>query len=277
MRKHPLDTSDLDILSDVPYIDDGSPCHLLDIYRPKGASPDIPVIVNIHGGGLFASYKTVNTWFNHEWARMGYAVVSISYRRIPETTLIHQIEDVVSALSFISSKKEEFSLNLDRCFLTGDSAGALLSLFTLSLQGSGALQDAFGIPFPQIRFRASGLVSIMLDTRRKDIMRAMSDVVTSSEDRGKPYEKYLLDPVSVVGESSLPPIFLATSAEVMIRKDTLKLEGALSTFGKEHALLDFPKGEKEKLIHVFSVQYPLWPESRRVFGEIDSFFRSRSL
>ena len=55
MRKHPLDTSDLDILSDVPYIDDGSPCHLLDIYRPKGASPDIPVIVNIHGGGLFAS------------------------------------------------------------------------------------------------------------------------------------------------------------------------------------------------------------------------------
>ena len=60
MSKQRLDTSDLSILADIPYIPDGTPEHLLDIYRPKHAQADLPVIVNIHGGGLVASYKTVD-------------------------------------------------------------------------------------------------------------------------------------------------------------------------------------------------------------------------
>ncbi|MBR6415248.1 MAG: hypothetical protein IKS22_03985 [Bacteroidales bacterium] len=39
MRKHPLDTSDLDILSDIPYIDDGSPCPYT---VPRGLLPISP-------------------------------------------------------------------------------------------------------------------------------------------------------------------------------------------------------------------------------------------
>lgn len=34
MSKQRLDTSDLSILADIPYIPDGTPEHLLDIYRP---------------------------------------------------------------------------------------------------------------------------------------------------------------------------------------------------------------------------------------------------
>ena len=122
LRMQQDDTSDLEIALDIPYMDDGDAGHLFDIYRPKGAAADIPVIVNIHGGGLFASYKTVNALFNHEWARMGYAVVSLSYRRIPDTTLIHQIEDVMTALRFLNENKGRYGLNLDTCCLTGDSA-----------------------------------------------------------------------------------------------------------------------------------------------------------
>ncbi|MBR2282184.1 MAG: alpha/beta hydrolase, partial [Spirochaetales bacterium] len=140
IAKQKQDISDLAIRKDIPYIDDGEQGHLLDVYSLHGTDENAPIMINIHGGGLFASYKEVNANYNYEWARMGYRVVSISYRRIPETTLWNQIGDVMAAMRYIEKNRAELGLNLDRCYLTGDSAGALLCLFVLALHGSRKLQ-----------------------------------------------------------------------------------------------------------------------------------------
>jgi hypothetical protein len=95
------DLSDLHIVRDLPYWNDGEQGHLFDIYELPGLPDDAPVLINIHGGGLFASYKEVNVNFNYEWARLGWRVISLSYRRIPETTLWHQIDDVMAALRYL--------------------------------------------------------------------------------------------------------------------------------------------------------------------------------
>ncbi len=267
------DLSDLRILRDLPYLNDGEQGHLFDIYELPGLPENAPVLINIHGGGLFASYKEVNVNFNYEWARLGYRVVSLSYRRIPETSLWHQVDDVMAALRYLKAHAEEHRLNMDRCVLTGDSAGALLSLFALSVNSSEALQRAFGIEGADIAFRAAGFVSIMLDTQRRDLMRAISNVVVTGEDRGRPYEKYLLDPAKLLDEAKLPPLFLVTSAEDMIGKDTRKFERLLSGKGAVHEVLDFPEGNERKLVHVFSVMYPMYPESREVFAKMDAYFK----
>ena len=86
-------------------------------------------------------------------------------------------------------------------------------------------------------------------------------------------KKYLLDPVSMLKETTLPPLYLVTSAQDIIRKDTLKFDCALSEAKVPHQLLDFPKGYRKRLVHVFSVQYPLWPESRIVYQEFDNYFK----
>lgn len=231
------------------------------------------MLINIHGGGLFASYKEVNANFNYEWARLGYRVVSISYRRIPETTLRHQIDDCMAAMRCLKAQAAEHHLNLERCVLTGDSAGALLSLFVLSLNESGRLQKEFGTEGAGFSFRAAGLISIMLDTQRRDLMCAINSVVTDKNDRGKPWEKYLLDPALLVNEAELPPLYLVTSAEDLIGKDTRKLERLLSGRGTVHKMLDLPGGGERKLVHVFPVCYPMYPESREVFTKMDLFFR----
>ncbi len=274
LAKQVQDLSDLRIIKDIAYLPDGDQGHLLDIYELPDLPADAPVMVNIHGGGLFASYKEVNANFNYEWARMGYRTVSISYRRIPETTLWHQVDDVMAALRYLASHAEELHLNLNRCYLSGDSAGALLSLFVLSLTGSKELRDAFGITEAGVRFRAAGLISIMLDTQRKDLMRAINNVVTCKDDRGKAYEPYLLDP-SLLVAAPLPPLFLVTSDEDLIQKDTLKLDGLLTAADKQHELLDFPKGEERQLVHVFSVGYPMYPESREVFDKMSAYLLAR--
>ncbi len=274
LAKQVQDLSDLVIEKDIPYVDDGERGHLLDIYRLPETPEDAPVVVNVHGGGLFASYKEVNANFNYEWARLGYNVVSISYRRIPETTLWHQVDDVMAALRFIGVNARRLGLNTERCYLTGDSAGALLALFALALEGSDQLQTAFGIKASGIPFRAAGLISIMLDTQRKDLMRAINSRITGPLDRGTAYERYLLNPSLLVGATKLPPIFQVTSNEDLIQKDSLRFERLLELSGTEHEMQNWPKGTERELVHVFAVGYPMYPESREVFSKMDAFFKA---
>lgn len=106
----------------------------------------------------------------------------------------HQVDDVMAAMRYLGTHAQEHHLNLGCCYLTGDSAGALLSLFVLALTGSAELRRAFGIAETGLSFRAAALVSIMLDTQRRDLMCAISDTVTNEDDRGRAYEQYLLDP-----------------------------------------------------------------------------------
>ena len=271
------DLSDLHIVRDIPYIDDQEQGHLFDIYELPDLSADAPVLINIHGGGLFASYKEVNVNFNYEWARMGYRVVSISYRRIPETTLWHQIDDVMAALRYLCENRTKYSLNLDDCVLTGDSAGALLSLFAMSIESSEKLQKEFGIAKADIHYKAAGLISIMLDTQRRDLLAAISSVVCDRNDKGKDYRKYLLDPSKLLDEAVLPPLFLVTSEEDLIRKDSLKFDRMLTDKGFAHRLLRFPKGNERELVHVFSVMYTMYPESKEVFRQMNRYFREASV
>lgn len=271
-QQHP-DISMLQLQKDIPYIEDGERGHLLDIYRRKDGNDSDPLMINIHGGGLFASYKEVNAHFNYEIAKRGYTVVSISYRRIPETTLRHQIGDVMHALCWVKGHAEEYHLNINDLYLSGDSAGALLSLFALSLETNPILQSIFKIQGSDLHFKAAAMISIMLDTQRKDLMMAISNVITDKEDKGKTYVRFLKDPGSLVKEAKLPPIIQFTSEEDLIHKDSLKFEALLTQYGVPHEIHDRPKGEERELVHVYPVMYPDYPESQEVYALIDAFFR----
>lgn len=271
-QQHP-DISMLKFVKDLPYDSDGDQGHLFDIYRRKDGSKDDPVMINIHGGGLFASYKEVNAHFNYAIAKMGYTVVSLSYRRIPETDLWHQVSDIMKALRHIKAHAEELGINLKKLYLSGDSAGALLAFFALSLNKNEKLQGEFGILGADLDIKAAALISIMLETQRKDILFSLNSVVCSKEDKGKAYEKYLRKPSLMLQEGKLPPIVQFTSVEDMIRADSLEFNKLLERYGNTHELHDYAKGKERQLVHVFSVMYPDYPESIEVYNTMDAFFK----
>ena len=93
------------------------------------------------------------------------------------------------------------------------------------------------------------------------------------QERAQEYEAVLGVISSVLDEAVLTPLFLVTSAEDLIGKDTLKFDRLLTEKGARHELLNFPKGSERKLVHVFSVMYPMYPESREVFTKMDAFFK----
>lgn len=273
LKKLQQDVSDLNIRKDIPYIQDGDKGHLFDIYTLKNIRHDAPVMINLHGGGLFASYKEVNANFNYEWARLGYQTVSISYRRIPEVTLKQQISDVMCAIRYIDEHALELGLNMEKVYLSGDSAGALLAFYVLSIHGSHRLQEAFQEKDFAFQFAGAGLISIFLDTQRKDMMKCVSDMVLAQEEQAFPYAPYLLDPIQMLKETCYPPLYLVSGEQDLIQKDTLKFVDALQKNQYHYRFLNFPKGKERKLDHVFAVKYPKWPESKQVFEEMINYFK----
>ena len=86
------------------YSNDKQKEHRLDIYYPasKSTSP-LPVIINVHGGGLLLGNKEFNRPFCAKLCQAGYLVFSIEYRLIPDCLFYDQCQDLSNAFDFIKS------------------------------------------------------------------------------------------------------------------------------------------------------------------------------
>lgn len=86
--------------TDIAYAKDKNKAHRLDRYRPKGKETQIlPVIINVHGGGLLLGNKEFNKYFCALLSKKGFLVYSMEYRLIPDCTFL--ISCVTSFLQWI--------------------------------------------------------------------------------------------------------------------------------------------------------------------------------
>ncbi|KAB2337257.1 alpha/beta hydrolase [Cytobacillus depressus] len=91
-----------------------------------------PIIIYIHGGGLFwgsrEDMKAEQIEFFHE---AGFNIFSIDYRLAPETKL-HEIKsDIIDALSWVENEgTAQFDYDANKIAVMGGSAGGFLSLLT---------------------------------------------------------------------------------------------------------------------------------------------------
>ncbi|MBN2876231.1 MAG: alpha/beta hydrolase [Bacilli bacterium] len=267
-QNYPMD--DLIVIKDIPYVQDGHPLQRIDILSQKEGLVNVPTIINIHGGGLIYGDKELNQNFNAEFARRGFRVISLSYRLLPRCTFDEQVQDILNALSFIHEHAQTYSINLDDIFMTGDSAGGLLTLFAVALTRSSKLRKMFNVVDPNIHIKGMGLISSMLDIgERKDII----DYAPSLVLQGKRHRAadYIYKPAKLFNEVAFPPCYLVTSSEDFIRTDTLKLKQLFDQKKIKHELLDWTKGDTYRLEHVFPVTYPKYQESQKTIEAMVEF------
>ena len=118
---------------------------VLDVYRPKGYSEKLPVIVSVHGGGWVYGDKEIYQFYCMDLAKRGFAVVNFTYRLAPEFKYPAQIEDTNTVFTWVLAHADEYDFDLDRMYAVGDSAGGhLLSVYCTACN-SDTYQDVLGI------------------------------------------------------------------------------------------------------------------------------------
>ena len=127
---------------------EGAPDVRVLLYRPKGATGPLPLVLAMHGGAFCFLRADSFPALDAKWAhRYGAQVVSVDYRLAPEHPFPAAPEDCYAALIWAV---EELDVDLERVIVTGGSAGgALAAAVTLLARDRGGPRIAFqGLMIP---------------------------------------------------------------------------------------------------------------------------------
>ena len=102
----------------------------LDVYVADPVEPGSPVMVWVHGGGLRmgdkASSKDLASKPEYFTSKLGFILVSVNYRLLPEGRCPTNVQDVADALAWVHNNIAEFGGDPNQIFLMGHCAGAQL-------------------------------------------------------------------------------------------------------------------------------------------------------
>ena len=116
------------LTADVPYLKNGHPRHVLDIYTPeKQARNSLPVVFWIHGGGWQTGDKGDVSLKPKVLAERGMIFVSTNYRLLPEVTMDELVGDVASSLGWVHRNIARYGGDPRQIIVGGHSAGAQLA------------------------------------------------------------------------------------------------------------------------------------------------------
>ncbi|MBX2957381.1 MAG: alpha/beta hydrolase [Cyclobacteriaceae bacterium] len=119
----------IETISHVHY-DENDPDAFLDAYfhtdsvKAKGI---LPVIVWTHGGGLISGDKSQMSNYCKLLASKGYVVIAIDYTLAPEAKYPTPVQQLNTALAYISSNPDTFHADTTFFVLAGDSGGSMIS------------------------------------------------------------------------------------------------------------------------------------------------------
>ncbi|WP_026662912.1 alpha/beta hydrolase [Butyrivibrio proteoclasticus] len=259
-----------------PYINrEGIPL-AMDIFQPVGPEYDereLPVIVTIHGGGLVTGDRKISLNLSRDLASRGYLVFAIEYRLAPRANVCEQLDDVCAGLDLVGSKLVEYDVDYSRIFLTADSAGAFLAIYTAAMKNSVKLQRVIGHEPSRMVFKALGISCGMFYTNKDDILGALlSEQFYGDRKDDSNFIQYM-NPEHPEIVNNLPPTFFVTSRGDFLNQYTISYSKALKRAGKTSKLLYY---SEEYLNHTFNFAHPDFPQSKDANTKMLAFFEEQA-
>lgn len=246
--------------------------HLLDIYYPMTKQKGSPLIINIHGGRLITGDKEWNRSFCCDLARRGFIAISVNYRMIPHVTFPEQLGDIMAAYDWIKRHHEKIGYDENAVYVTGDSAGALLAVYSSAVNADAGFGKVFGLTGTDLKIRALGLISGMFYLYNEKFRGHAAPLLFGENYKEEAYLTYIT-PKRLLEEVQIPPCYLVTSEEDIRRESTLAFNTELEKACCRHQMHCWARGEKEKLGYKFCVRDPERKESRQTIDEMTEYFR----
>lgn len=251
--------------------------NLLDVYRPKEAEgKELPVIVNVHGGGWVYGDKEVYQFYCMSLAQRGFAVVNFNYRLAPDYKYPSQIEDINRVFKWVLKNSEEYGFDTKNIFAVGDSAGAhLLGVYT-NILTNPSYAEFYPIKLPKkLKLRAVALNCGKYDMcgktdedpKLKTILK--KDLLPGGASKK---EKRLIGVREFVTKDFPPTVLMTCPGDFLKDQASLMVE-ALEKNGVEFRYLYYGNS-KEPLWHVFHVNMRI-DAAKECNDEECEFFRRR--
>ncbi len=244
----PVSYEDVEEKLNIAYVNRQEVALAMDVFIPKKATgTELPVIVDVHGGGLFMGDRGINRPYCRMLAHRGYLVFSLEYRLAPKVTIMQQFDDVCAGMDLVGSMLVDYDVDFTRMFLVADSAGAYLAAYVAAMHNSEKLQDVIGYKPSRMVFAAVGFICGMFYTSRTLEEQTFGNRLEDQE-----FLRYMnIEHPEIVNH--LPPAFLLTSCGDTFNNYSFRFHEALKKAGKTSKLLYL--GDEE-LMHIFPVMNP---------------------
>jgi acetyl esterase len=249
----------IEVERNLAYRDTGLAEHTLDVYRPKGRSGPLPVVLYIHGGGFRILSKDTHWVFGLVFARRGYLVLNVNYRLAPQHRFPSAIEDVCAAWQWALANVERLGGDPKRIVVAGESAGAnLTAALTLATTYrrhepfARAVFDAGVVPTAAVP--ACGLFQVSNPERFglspgffNDRLAEVTDAYLHGTPLDHEQSLDLADPVVALerGEAphrTLQPFFLPCGEWDHLKRDSVRMAAALQAVGGRAEARLYPRG-----------------------------------
>ena len=221
------------------------------------------VILYLHGGGGALCTSESHRWLTHGIAVRGQAVVVVpNYRRVPEVSLAHSVDDAITLYKYLL----ETVGSSDQIGIAGDSAGGTLTVLTLC-----RIRD-LGLPMPACGALLSPWCDISqvpkiaspVDYLTRDVIEFMMSLIEgSSREFGCNVSE--LNPMEV-SLSRFPPMMIQLG-EAELFADQIR---ALSKRFATGATLK----EYQEMVHIPHFFSFLSTEGDRALSDLGIFLRS---
>lgn len=260
---------------DVDALGDGNFFHQFDVFYAPKEKRTGRVLVDIHGGAYIFSDRKSNQAFASAFLEKGYDVVLLDYMpNNGKRNCLQQIQTLAGELAYLQTHAEELSLDADKFYLTGDSAGGHFALFLAECSQNIELSSQIGVNLHGIRFHAVALNCPVYDFRRSVMNPKMShsgkklmfgpcykqDAIISSID-----PRQHLDSITM-------PVFVSSCKRDFLQQESNDLFDDVTAADKSIEFV-FIKNDDKAVDHVHNVTDINLPESIQVNDAMDAFFQ----
>lgn len=262
---------------DIPYIDDGNNLHKFDVYYADDYMKKGICVIDIHGGSFIFGSRKNTEHFKDVFLNQGFDFIAIDYiYNDGKQGIENQIDDCVKAINYIGLHKKELGLENDVFFLTGDSAGGLLSLYTVLLQDSKALQTETKIHLNG-KLHFDGVLincpvyNLNILAEREMLTESGKERMFGSNFKYENYRKKYSPAFNI--ERLKTPLFVSTCRNDFLREQSLAVKEDMDRLKYPHfKFLDIFVMDK-KVAHVHNVNLPDLDESKQVNNAMVEFIK----
>lgn len=272
-----IEPKKIKVISNIPYIKNATTSNYLDIYYPLGTIEPLPVIIVVHGGGWLYGNKELNRNYAMNLAARGFSVVNINYHLVQEKRFPRQLKDINLVLKWIEENNNDYYLDTDNVFITGDSAGAHLASIAMALQYNNEISERLGL-CETIKIKAGGLICGVYDFSKfnpliRFFMKPYAQIMLG-ENLKKSQNTQILSFMNIFN-GQIPPLYIMSSKQDFISSQTFNLIDFLKQNNVFYKFRFWDKGLENKLTHVFNVLYPNYKESIITNNEMCQFFKDQ--